>query len=105
MIAIGTPTRPVTANAVGTTSATTVRGATDDEIVVPISTAPSRSRANALDTLLRGAFIVGTDTICAFLLGDEGVKRWVAGVSAWRLRRRRCPRPAATPAPCRAGPV
>ncbi|GIE99477.1 hypothetical protein Ari01nite_69420 [Paractinoplanes rishiriensis] len=57
MIAIGTPSRPVTAKAVLTTSATTVSGATDEAIVEPIANAPSRLRANAVETVLpaRGA--------------------------------------------------
>src|SRR3954470_6453703 len=53
-MAIGTPSSPVTARALLTTRATTVSGATDDAIAVPIANAPSRSPASAFDTLRRG---------------------------------------------------
>src|SRR4051794_14560712 len=52
IMAIETPVRPVTARPVVTTPATTVSGATEDAIAMPMPGAPSRSRARAVETVL-----------------------------------------------------
>jgi hypothetical protein len=61
--AIEMPVRPVTARPVGTTPATTVRGAAADITKKTTAATPRRSRARAVDSWLFGGVAVVDTTV------------------------------------------